>query len=50
MGDYMDNKNKKPKVKQGLRGVRDTFIKDTELEPSLKLEISKEQLPKKKNR
>lgn len=45
MGDYMNNK--KPKIKQGLRGVKQTFIKDTELEPSLKMEISKEQIPKK---
>lgn len=38
------NKNefKKPKIKDGLREIKKGFLKDVDLEPSIKLEISKD--------
>ena len=46
MGDNLKTlKSNKPK--QNLRNIKQTFIKDTNLEPSIKYEIAKEQYVKK---
>ena len=42
--------NKKPKIKQGLREIKKGFLKDVDLEPSIKVEISKDFNINKKNK
>lgn len=46
------NKNdyKKPKIKQGLREIKKGFLKDVDLEPSIKVEIGKDFNLNKKNK
>lgn len=46
------NKNdyKKPKIKPGLREIKRGFLKDVDLEPSIKVELGKDFDKTKKNK
>lgn len=44
------NEYKKPKEKPGLRQIKKGFLKDVDLEPSIKVELGKEFTNNKKNK